>query len=502
MFKTAGVRSMWHVFSAFSIVSMVALLGACAHPPTADSGKPEKWVVENVKSKTTADLTADLIAPGVFVRSSSKVINGYTVESGKLRMPDNSEGALVTVRSIDGSLTALVNKLGARGLLHIDNSGGATFNPEPIVDFGVEDAIANPNEIVSTDSVGGSTIPKIIDVLIGYSQAALNAVGGDATANALAQVETVNLAFRNSLVSDISMRLVGTQIVETDYPMTSGTLSELPSILAAGISSFEPDVFYGIFLYKGEPGAGWGYVPGRSAIGNQYSATTFAHELGHNAGSDHCNTNSVSNYRFGYYNGKSGSLLCGGNRQVYYSTPNVKDEFGLPRGNAVTADTARVWRENAQRLSGYAPSFDGERMILAGVGNEVSALLTIPRQPTETDRAAGVLAYNAAEGPVYFEGSSAGNPTYLTATLFNSSGVPHKVTLLGQRSVGTCVRGALNRPSSCVNGWDMHVWLTYVASLNPTLPKGMYTGEIRLKALSAGGSWLRPIRVAVSIYKE
>lgn len=48
-------------------------------------------------------------------------------------------------------------------------------------------------------------------------------------------------------------------------------------------------------------------------------------------------------------------LLCGGNRQAYYSNPNVKDEHGLPRGNAVTADTARVWRENAQRLSSYAP---------------------------------------------------------------------------------------------------------------------------------------------------
>lgn len=52
--------------------------------------------------KSTAELYEDLIAPAVFERSSSKVIDGYTVESGNLLMPDKTVGSLVTVRSGSG----------------------------------------------------------------------------------------------------------------------------------------------------------------------------------------------------------------------------------------------------------------------------------------------------------------------------------------------------------------------------------------------------------------
>lgn len=115
MFKTVGVRSMQRGFSGLTLVSLALVLGACAHPPTTDSVEPKSWVVENVASQSTAQLYGDLIAPAVFERSSSNVIDGYTVESGKLRLPDKSEGWLVTVRSTDGSLTALINKPGRFG---------------------------------------------------------------------------------------------------------------------------------------------------------------------------------------------------------------------------------------------------------------------------------------------------------------------------------------------------------------------------------------------------
>ncbi|MGY2258899.1 hypothetical protein [Pseudomonas sp. SDO55104_S430] len=288
MFSTAGLYCIRHVVFALLILLLVC---ACIPPPKKDPGQ------------SAAQLYADLIKPGVFERSSSKTMDGYTVESGNVRLPDKSTGSLVTVRSSDGSLTALVDRPGASGLLLIDNKGVATFQPEPVLAIKVEDAVPNSGEkvVVSDRDEAG---PKVIDVLIGYSRAAVAAVGGDVRANALAQVESVNLSLRNLQVSDVSLRLVGTQVVALDSPISVETLEQVPVIFAEGIANFEPDVIYGVFTYKGEPVTGQGYLPGRTAIGNPFSPTLFAHELGHNAG-------------------------------------------------AVTADSARAWRESAGRLSSY-----------------------------------------------------------------------------------------------------------------------------------------------------
>lgn len=357
MFKTVGVRSIRSAFSGLSLVCLAVILGACTHPPTTDSGESKSRVVENVASKSTAELYANLIAPAVFERSSSKVIDGYTVESGKLRMLDKSEGSLVTVRSVDGSLTALINKPGQIGSLHVDSKGVSRFIPESEVSADIEDAVPNPNEQVATAPVGSTQAEHfVVDVLMGYSKAGVIRAGGDAHADALAKIELVNMMLRNSLVDNVSLRLVGIEVVEDDYPISSETLRKLRTIFAEGMARFQPDVTYGNFAYivpGGPVGVGW--MPGGSAIGVSSSASTFAHEIGHNAGSNHCNVNGVNNYRFGYFNGKSRSILCSGPNSIYYSTPAVMDQYGLPLGNAVTADTARVWRENAARLSSYAP---------------------------------------------------------------------------------------------------------------------------------------------------
>ncbi|MDI2590893.1 hypothetical protein POF45_05510 [Pseudomonas sp. 681] len=355
MFKIADMRSIGRAVHMLCGVVMAGGLSACAHSSLPDPGKPKNWVVANVASKSTAELYADLIAPAVFKRSSSKVINGYTVESGNLLMPDKSEGSLVTVRSADGSVTALINRPGEIGSLHVDNKGVSRFIPEPVVDSHIEDEVTSPNETITTSPVDpASTESHVVDILMGYSRAGVERAGGDAMGDALAKVELVNLALRNSLVSNVSFKLVGIQIVEQEYEVSNETLAKVPTIFAEGIKQFEPDVIYGNFatFVPGGP-TGIAYKPGRTGITISNAAMTFAHELGHNAGSDHCNTTGATDYRFGYDNGRSGSLLCGGNRELYYSNPAVKDQYGLPRGNAVTADTARVWRENAERLSSY-----------------------------------------------------------------------------------------------------------------------------------------------------
>lgn len=502
MFRIARVNAIRRVLFALSMVLMASLLGACTHTSPTDTGGEKSWVVEDVASKTTAELYADIIAPAVFERSNLKSVNGYTVESGKLRMPDKSEGSLVTVRSADGSLTALINTPDKNGLLRIDSKGTSYFISEPQADPLIDDWVKDAENKVATSPVDPvSAEPHVIDLLMGYSRAGLNRAGGDALADSLAKVEYINMALRNSLVTNVSFRLVGIQIVEQDYLVTTETLGKVPTIFAEGISSFQPDVVYGNFLTT-EPGGaiGWAWIGGRFGIGIASGHVTFAHELGHNAGSGHCNDHGVNNYKFGYFNGKSGSLLCGGNRQAYYSNPAVKDEYGLPRGNSVTADTARVWRENAERLSSYALAFNGERMILAGVSNDVTANLTIVRQPTPTGREAGVLAYSADEGPIRLVlGAGHGVWAPLTATLMDGSGRSHKVKLRGSRWVGTCQISVLNNAGACSNGWDINVIVQYLKSDNPGLPVGMYTGEIKLQAVNLAGTWSRPIAVAISI---
>ncbi|PBJ03955.1 hypothetical protein [Pseudomonas sp. ACN5] len=419
MFKTAGVRSIRRAFFGLSLVCLAVILGACAHPPTTDSGEPKSWVVENVASKSTAELYADLIAPAVFERSSSKVIDGYTVESGKLRMPDKSEGSLVTVRTANGSLVSLVNKPGKSGLFLVNKQGLSTFSPEPKFDPAVEDGIPSPDEKVATALVNSaSEDPKIVDVLLGYSRAAVNRVGGDVMAHALSQIESVNLALRISEVSNVSLRLVGIQVVEQNYPTTTGTLGQLRKIFSAGMAEYVPDIIYGFFDSTPEDTAtGWGNIGGRAGIGLARSINTYRHEVGHNAGSIHCNSNGGAKYHYGYNNGKTSTILCG-ESTGYYSTPALNDEFGLPRGDAVTADTARIWRENAERLSSYAPSRPTAPGNFAKVGSTASTITFSWNASPEAVR------YEIYSVEVAYENlpKKIGDSTALTFTATNISG--------------------------------------------------------------------------------
>lgn len=354
MFKRADVYFMRHASSAICVVSLATLLGACTHPLPLNTNEPKSWVIGNVTGKSTAELYDDVIAPAVFVRSGSQVVDGYTVESGNLVMSDKLVGSLITVRSGDGSLTAFVQRAGKKGLLLVNSKGESRFTPESDHDYSQLDMVMSKEVKKSEASKSSVTAgPYVIDVLIGYSSSAVAIAGGNATANALAQVESVNLALRNSLVSNVSMKLVGVQIIDRNYSMTPETLGQLRNIFSAGMQTYDPDMLFGVFApHPDDSASGWGDLSGRKAIGHVNDGWIFRHEIGHNAGGFHCHQQGGS-YKFGFYNGKSGTIQCGDDTS-YYSTPNVQDANGLPRGNAETADMARVWRENAERLSSYA----------------------------------------------------------------------------------------------------------------------------------------------------
>ncbi|WP_448089806.1 hypothetical protein [Pseudomonas azerbaijanoccidentalis] len=357
MFKTAGVRFVRSVFYSISIASLAGLLGACTHSSPPDPGRPQSWVVENVASKTTQELYADWIAPAVYKRSGSKVIGDYTVESGNLIGPDKSIGSLVTVRHANGSLTAMIEEKGKSGLLTINSKGQGDFTPSPTLDFSRPDTV-NIGAVTPTDQPESVTEePYTVDVFIGYSRTAVDAVGGDVIADALAKVESVNLGLRNSLVTNVSLKLVGVQVIDRNYPMTGETLRDLPTIFSKGIETSQPDLIQGVFSnHPDDTSGGWGEYRGRKAVSHAIGEA-FRHEVGHNAGGAHCYADggAISTYAYGYNNGKTTTIQCG-NESPFYSNPLVKDANDLPLGNVLTANMARVWRNNTVRLSSYAPT--------------------------------------------------------------------------------------------------------------------------------------------------
>jgi hypothetical protein len=125
-------------------------------------------------------------------------------------------------------------------------------------------------------------------------------------------------------------------------------------LFAEGIRKFDPDMIYGAF--GGDPAdtaGGLAWTTYRTSIGHNNYAV-FRHEVGHNASGGDCYVPG-SSYRHGMDNGKTQTIQCG-NSAPYYSTPAVRDSYGLPIGDAATADMARAWRENAERLSSYSKS--------------------------------------------------------------------------------------------------------------------------------------------------
>lgn len=502
MFKTTCVRFMRSAFTSMSAVSMAVLLGACAYSTPPGPPGPKSWVVENVASKTTEELYRDWIKPGAFERSSSKVIDGYTVESGNLIMPDKSVGSLVTVRSKDGGLTTVVEQAGNNGLLVVNNKGEGRFTPFPPVDYSLPDTVV---EKVKTDSVmskpKASADAYVIDILIGYSRSAVVAAGGDAYANALAQVESVNLALRNSRVTNVSMRLAGVQIVEHNYPIHPETLNQLPEKFSAGMQTFDPDMLYGIFSgHPDDNAVGWAWVTGRVAIGHVYGEA-FRHEIGHNAGGGHCHEPGGS-YNHGFTNGKTFTAQCG-NDSPFYSTPGVRDAHGLLIGDAATADMARVWRENAARLSSYTtPPFNSYRTTLnIKGGSTTTQVLNLSILRTYQ---AGVVALSPEQGPtamVYAEGGFA----RIAVQVENSFGMKRTVYLRGERSLGMCRFYAMNSyigcPNSEQNPIDLSFKLTFLEADNPGLPTGIFNGVLKLKARNLAGTWEAPISVLVSLQK-
>lgn len=278
-------------------------------------------------------------------------------------------GEMTLVAREDGSFIALLPDAhaiirgqanGEQQLIRLDAQPQAPGNIDYVESDVVEtsqmlETLTGQRSLQLNRNAQGETV---IDVLAGFSQVAVDYIG-DHEAYALAQIAAVNRALKQSLVQGVRLRLVGTQVIPGDYPITAaagtGSLGKVSTLFAEGMKQYSPDMVAA--FVKGIPGEdtalGWGYVGGRYTINYIGSAAVFRHEIGHNAGGHHCSNG--SSYNFGHNNGSVGSIMCG-NNIGYFSNPDVKDIRGVPIGDARTANMARVWRENAARMSAFAPA--------------------------------------------------------------------------------------------------------------------------------------------------
>lgn len=187
----------------------------------------------------------------------------------------------------------------------------------------------------------------IADLFIGYSYEAAFQVQ-DYDAHALSLAEEVNNGLANSLVDNIRLRLVGTAIDENNPGVVTSVLDDVRDWFEEEIALTAADYIAAIQVPTGAntEAGGWAGVGGNTSVNSIHNAAAvLRHELGHNIGSGHCDPG-ILPYAAGYDTGNVRTHMCG-NSVNFFSTPLVDDAFGMPMGDAATADNARVWKERA-----------------------------------------------------------------------------------------------------------------------------------------------------------
>jgi len=239
---------------------------------------------------------------------------------------------------------------------------------------------ASRNAVVGVDS------GDRIDVLVVYTTATKNFLGGDAQAQAHAQaaVDAGNTAYINSKIRQ-RLRLVRAQefvYTETDYSSDLANLRNNATV--AGLrETYNADLVSEISEVTGVCGVG--YLMGGIA-GNQNNAFTvvvrscavgnlsFAHELGHNMGSHHNPENGGTPtfpYGFGHYvNGSYRTVMsyvdpctAGCTRVAYFSNPNVIFN-NAPTGINNARDNARSINNTADVVAAYR--YSGSSITMFG----------------------------------------------------------------------------------------------------------------------------------------
>ncbi len=222
-----------------------------------------------------------------------------------------------------------------------------------------------------------------IDVLVVYTEAVKNAVGGDAQAQSLAQgsIDSTNTAYFNSKIRQ-RLRLVHSQQTALTE---ANSLSDLRSDAATAALRDTHKADMVAMLVNSLSGCGIAYVMtnvGTGFASSAYSITlrtcavgnlTFAHELGHNMGSTHNPENGGSAaYPFSYghwINGNyrtvmsySNPCTSGCSRVPQFSNPAVIFN-GVPTGVADQRDNFRSLENTADTVANFR--YSGSSLMLS-----------------------------------------------------------------------------------------------------------------------------------------
>ncbi|MET3455769.1 reprolysin-like metallopeptidase [Pseudomonas kilonensis] len=486
-------------FATARFSRLAVLMCALALPKLVNAATDDP---QDLPQAMSASVYADAIGSARFERLAIKVEQGYTVESGNLYTRDGETGSLVVVRSPDGAILARIDGPGKRGLLRVDAQGISTFTAALSNDSRASDTVET-QEPIGRDATT-SEEHRYIDLLMAYSTYALGKMDVDPVAFALMQVEETNLRLRNSLITGVSLRLAAVNIFDVPYDTSSSGLASWQLLLSPYRTIYSTDLNA---AYGGWDGgnAGRAYLPGyTSALGWTSSGSdTFAHEVAHNVGGRHCWDQNGSDYNFSHDNGKTKTSLCYGDRAPYFSNPAVRDTHGLPLGDAQTADMARVWRENAARLTGYNPELPGLRMMLVSQpGNtygQATAALGIPGGESTN---VAIVALSQEVGPIRLVANGLGNSSLLSVKLLNAEGNDVTVRLRASRLKERC-KSPMNVYAACTGPFTTILRLEYTSIDigNADLLPGYYNGLLELEAQSPDSDWKIPIKVAVSLRK-
>lgn len=404
--------------------------------------------------------------------------NGYTIESGALvDKQGRVEGGLILVRSRNGALTGIVSRQGKSGLLQVSKSGEQRFFPAPAYPLRVPDTLPGAEEEQVSEPLSATAEPVFIDVLVGYTQAALDKLSGNPVSHALAQMEAVNLSLRNSNIDNIQLRLAGVRVLAEDIRVSSEGLARWDTLLTALRPTYRHDLNVGYSIIGDANGLG--YKPGHTSVNWIEIPTVVKHEVGHNVGGDHCSDYARSNYKFGHNNGDIRTSLCIHSEDFYYSTPDVVVN-GRTIGDARYADMARLWREQAGRLSGYSPAYDGLRSVHVGEWS----FLHIPVSGA-TSRPYFV-ATDSKVGPTEPAYPGPGL-TKLNVTLRSRNNTPVNVVIQASCLSALNTPVPINSLHGCNYASQAVLRLRFDKQYNPQLPAGWYNGTVELKLVTPQG---------------
>ena len=341
-------------------------------------------------------------------RHAEKLSNGAISWNGK-----------IVADAFDGDVILTINEGFAAGLIyspdgvyeitpHNDKHLLMEIDQSALPECGGEIAFDAPPE--AREPAAGVDSGDRIDVLVMYTTATRNALGGDAQARTHAQnaVNASNVAYLNSR---IRQRLYLVQAVEYAYQESPTTHEDLANLRAdAEVRSLRDTYKADLVAMIGEVQSVCGVSMLMGPVGgnpdNGYSVTgrscavatlSFAHELGHNMGSHHNPENgSGATYPYGYghyVNGAFRTVMSYSDpctvpcdRRAYFSNPAIF-RGPYPTGIENQRDNVRSINQTADTIANYR--YSGSSITLSNFAGGASLPRNIARSVQWTSDNAG-----------------------------------------------------------------------------------------------------------------